>query len=168
MKKAASKAKSTAMNIVKVPQTIGRTILSVPEIVKKKLDKKPKQAPPPPEFADHLEFINKEIVEGQQHRGIVRESLLECMKVIVDHLEAFLIEQPDAAHSYEEWIACLHPDNADYADHRIDHRFYVQDSDHRLLWNEYMQELDRIDRVVESRSVEPSYGKKMSTRTAYK
>ena len=52
----------------------------------------------------------------------------------------FLREHPDA--SYNEWIEDLHPENAhtgillEGLSKTIDHRFYVEESDHRILWNE--------------------------------
>ena len=45
-----------------------------------------------------------------------------------------------ASATYEEWVEALHPENTHAGalldlDRTIDHRFYVVDSDHRLLWN---------------------------------
>jgi hypothetical protein len=45
--------------------------------------------------------------------------------------------------SYEDWIAELHPDNYHPDTRTIDARFYVAHSDHRLLWNEYVDTLKR-------------------------
>jgi hypothetical protein len=45
--------------------------------------------------------------------------------------------------SYEDWIAELHPDNYRADNGTIDARFYVPNSDHRLLWNEYVDTLQR-------------------------
>lgn len=148
--------KKTAIAVAKVPQHIGRGILSVPQTITKIATKnKNKEDKNSLEFAAKLEFINKEIVEGQGNRRIVRESMAECMKEVNTHLESFLNENPTA--SYEEWIASLHPDNAEYADGSIDHRFYVEESDHRLLWNECMGAIDRNDSIIEVRVVQPNY-----------
>mmetsp|Transcript_16555 Transcript_16555/g.24772 ORF Transcript_16555/g.24772 Transcript_16555/m.24772 type:complete len:163 (-) Transcript_16555:129-617(-) len=161
MKKAVSSARSTvgktAKKMIKVPQAVGRTILSVPGAVlgKSKGKGSPKQKP---EFADTIEFISKEIIGDQENNGLVRESQAQCMKEVSNHLATYLVENPDA--TYEEWITSLHPDNAEYDDGAIDHRFYVEQSDHRLLWNECMQAIHSNDRVVQIRSVEPTYNRK--------
>lgn len=170
MEKIASKAKSTVRNIAKVPrkvgqtvigvpQTVGRTILSVPEqILKKSKHKNDNDDESQLEFAEKLAFISEEIIDNQKGRKMVRDSQLQCMKQISDHLKPFLIQNPYA--NYEEWIADLHPDNAEYSDGRIDHRFYVQDSDHRKLWNQFMTQLGFVDRIVQQKSIEPSYSRK--------
>ena len=53
------------------------------------------------------------------------------------HLEEFLITHPES--TYEQWIAALHPENVEEGSAMIDHRFYVEDSDHRILWNEKIE-----------------------------
>lgn len=170
VKKAEEIAKNTVMTVVKVPQHIGRTILSVPKTISKITNKKKKnEKDQPPKFADRLEFINQEILEGQTTRRIVRESHAECLKEINDHLTLFLKDSSDSDsddtsantcnHTYEEWIAELHPDNAEYADGSIDHRFYVEDSDHRQLWNIYMEALGFVKQIVPAKSVQPSYNR---------
>jgi hypothetical protein len=58
--------------------------------------------------------------------------LAKCKAEIEDHLSSFLFLHPYG--SYEEWIQDLHPENVDRG--KLDLRFYVADSDHRLLWNE--------------------------------
>jgi transcriptional regulator len=167
-KSTVAKAKSTVKIIAKVPQTVGRTVLGVPQTVGRtilsvpdkifKKSKEKQKTEPQYEFAERLAFISQEIIENQQGRQMVRESQLECMKEITNHLKPFLVQHPSA--TYEQWVAELHPDNAEYSDGRIDHRFYVEDSDHRLLWNEFMKELAFIDRIVEPKSIDPSYHRK--------
>ena len=162
-KSTVAKAKSTVKIIAKVPQTVGRTVLGVPQTVGRtilsvpdkifKKSKEKQKTEPQYEFAERLAFISQEIIENQQGRQMVRESQLECMKEITNHLKPFLVQHPSA--TYEQWVAELHPDNAEYSDGRIDHRFYVEDSDHRLLWNEFMKELAFIDRIVRCSSFEP-------------
>lgn len=73
-----------------------------------------------------------------QRRMIADESREACLNAIRDHLELFLMETPMV--TYEEWIEELHPENAKSRRNvvrgkSIDHRFYVEDSDHRNLWN---------------------------------
>lgn len=156
MKKVAATAKKTAAQVATVPQHIGRTILSVPQTIAK-ISKKQKESDDKPEFADKLEFISKEILEDQHGRRIVRESQAECMNEIIDHLESYLIEHKVS--TYEEWIAAVHPDNAEYEDGRIDHRFYAEDSDHRLLWNQVMVKRGFEERVIETKSIMPNYNR---------
>jgi hypothetical protein len=58
---------------------------------------------------------------------------------------------------YEEWIQDLHPENV-AAGHifddfkEVDLRFYVHDSDHRLLWNARMMDYCHPERQVAARS----------------
>ena len=58
-------------------------------------------------------------------------------------------------------FVALHPDNVkhdsdDNDDERIDHRFYMKDSHHRILWNRAMEKLDCRDSIVEARSADSS------------
>ena len=84
--------------------------------------------------------------------------VLDAARMMLDinrrHLSEFLITHPYA--TYEEWIAKLHPDNVTTTTTNsnnnggggnksqsaisIDHRFYVEDSDHRKLWNEMIED----------------------------
>jgi len=88
-------------------------------------------------------FAEAEVMEDEERKAICREAVAACMQTILEHLSNFREERPDA--TYEEWIIKLHPDNAD--DKRrnnvglIDHRFYVEESDHRIIWNETMDSL---------------------------
>jgi len=97
-------------------------------------------------FVDHLEHVNQEIVQEQQRKELVREAEARCRATIIHHLHEFLVKFPLA--TYEEWISDLHPDNVtptktnvEQKEHTIDHRFYVVDSDHRIIWNGLMEEL---------------------------
>jgi len=169
LKKATSTAKNVVLAVPKtvlsVPRAVGRTILSVPDTVvgvvnknKKNLDQKQ------PQHAEELlEVVNRDIVEDQQRREIVRESQSVCMNTMENHLETFLISTPDK--TYEEWIQALHPDNAEYAENTIDHRFYLESSHHRLLWNDYMTKMMNTmednwsNRIVEAKTIDPSYNR---------
>jgi hypothetical protein len=86
------------------------------------------------ELADELDRINAENAEEQERKAICREAEAACLKAIHDHLMSFVEEYPDS--TYEEWIRELHPDNIQEKDDSIDERFYVEDADHRILWNE--------------------------------
>lgn len=90
-------------------------------------------------IADQLEVVNQETTEEAERKLIVQESLAQCHAEIEKHLEDFLFLNPDA--TYEEWIQDVHPENvsegrllSDFK--QVDLRFYVADSDHRILWNE--------------------------------
>jgi len=92
------------------------------------------------ELADKLEFINQETQEEAARKDLVREAMEACQAEIENHLEEFLERRPDA--TYEDWILDLHPDNVEqgtfFEDFTVvDSRFYVMDSDHRLLWNHH-------------------------------
>merc|ERR1712060_883645 len=68
-----------------------------------------------------------------------RDAIKSCFNTLTDHLNIFLDTYPSA--NYEEWIQELHPENVLKKKNKenkvivIDHRFYVEDSDHRQLWN---------------------------------
>jgi len=89
------------------------------------------------------ELADAEIMEEEERKAMCREAVAACMHTIFEHLSDFQKERPDA--TYEEWIMKLHPDNADDQRNRdrglIDHRFYVEESDHRIIWNDTMDTL---------------------------
>mmetsp|Transcript_17228 Transcript_17228/g.32610 ORF Transcript_17228/g.32610 Transcript_17228/m.32610 type:complete len:165 (-) Transcript_17228:14-508(-) len=157
---AQSVLKDTAKSLFKLPQAVGRTILSVPEAATRKIiDRRGNRCNTEnDQHSATIDFISKEIIGNQERNELVRKSQSECMKEITDHLFQYLHENPDA--TYEEWIASLHPDNAAYTDGRIDHRFYVEESDHRLLWNECMSTMQSEERIVSPKSLEPNYNHK--------
>eukprot|EP00536_Pseudo-nitzschia_multiseries_P001045 jgi/Psemu1/180059/e_gw1.13.84.1 len=165
MKKTASGEKKIMRGIIKVPQKIGRSILSLPD----KVFKKPRQSRELDEERDEATDpsnelhgkICSEIIEEQLARYTVAESREECMREITDHLKLYLFEKSgmnsDARYQYEEWILALHPENVHYIGSGrslIDHRFYMRNSHHRQLWNEYMMKMDCKESIVaeESRS----------------
>ncbi|KAL3801211.1 hypothetical protein HJC23_012611 [Cyclotella cryptica] len=111
------------------------------------------------QLAEKVNAMQLDIEEEEARRDIERyrlrqeekRSLEEMMKVkkeaeertltlTKDHLMSFLMEHPDA--TYQEWIEDLHPENAhdgtllEGFGKTIDHRFFVEESDHRRLWNE--------------------------------
>ncbi|CAB9503488.1 expressed unknown protein [Seminavis robusta] len=81
-----------------------------------------------------MDRINREREESE---AMVAEAARMMLEINRRHLEEFIITHPDS--SYEQWIGNLHPENA-VDETTIDHRFYVEDSDHRLLWNELIGE----------------------------
>lgn len=87
------------------------------------------------ELADQLEQINEEQEAEAERRQLVKRVREECMDALRTHLVSFLQETPEGR-CYEDWIAEVHPENVN-DDDQVDARFYVQDSDHRILWNEH-------------------------------
>lgn len=86
---------------------------------------------------DSIEFQSME--ECMLQWELLREEARDaCLTAIQDHFNIFVAENPNV--SYEEWIEELHPENAKSQRNlvrgkSIDHRFYVEGSDHRELWN---------------------------------
>ena len=86
-----------------------------------------------------MERINREREESEK---MVHEAARMMLDINRRHLEDYLTNHPAA--TYEEWIADLHPENVMTEETHgvegkkiaIDHRYYVEDSDHRILWNE--------------------------------
>ena len=75
------------------------------------------------EIAYKLEHMNNENMEEVKRKELVNKAWKECMVLLKEHLDGFLLNSPDAV--YEDWIKHLHPDNVDDDDDdRIDHRFY--------------------------------------------
>jgi hypothetical protein len=104
------------------------------------------------ELADRLEVVNRDIHEELGRKELVREAHARCHAEIENHLRDFLEAKPEA--TYEDWIGDLHPDNVSegtlLADlKQVDMRFYVIDSDHRMLWNQTVGE----DRQVPPRTL---------------
>lgn len=101
------------------------------------------------ELADKLDRINQEVKDENQRKDLVRKAIAECHAEIAKHLDDFLEEREAHANnpfapSYEEWIADLHPENVVYDDGNTNHlqvdlRFFVEKSDHRVLWNQRME-----------------------------
>jgi hypothetical protein len=93
-------------------------------------------------LADSLEQFNSRMKEEAERQEIRRESQELTLKVIIDHLNNFLLE--NSMGTYEEWIQDFHPENANQGQllsdiQQIDERFYVMESDHRRLWNEAIE-----------------------------
>ena len=94
------------------------------------------------ELADKLDRINRDIKDEKESLAMIREAEEACLKAITDHFIEFVATSPNT--TYEEWIAELHPENTheglllDGMGKELDHRFYVEDSDHRLLWNAHL------------------------------
>jgi len=83
-----------------------------------------------------------------QLQAMKQEAYQACLAEVEAHLDTFLQGNPQA--TYEEWIAEIHPENmrtnTNDGEIPIDHRFYMEASDHRLLWNARV-DVDRHVRV---------------------
>ena len=95
------------------------------------------------EVADKLDFINQETKEENERKALVREATAKCQAEIENHLGDFLQRRPQG--TYEDWIQELHPENVEEGKllsdvKEVDLRFFVEDSDHRKLWNERVPE----------------------------
>ena len=76
----------------------------------------------------------------EEMMALKEEAEASCMLATKEHLLAFIKQNPNA--KYHEWIEDFHPENAHDGSllsglgKTIDHRFYVEESDHRRLWND--------------------------------
>jgi hypothetical protein len=72
-----------------------------------------------------------------------KEAEESCLNATTEHLLAFVTDHPDA--KYHQWIEDLHPENAhdgtllEGMGKTIDHRFFVEESDHRRIWNDNLR-----------------------------
>jgi hypothetical protein len=106
------------------------------------------------ELADHLEVVNRDTLEERDRKDLVREAHDRCRAEMEQHLDEYLAAHPAA--TYEDWIQDLHPDNVSdgalFSDMKqVDMRFYVIDSDHRIMWNQAVGD----DRQVAPRTYQP-------------
>ena len=104
----------------------------------------------------------------EEMMAIKKEAEEKCLSATKDHLISFINDNPTAR--YNEWIAEFHPENAhdgallEGMGKTIDHRFYVEESDHRRMWNENLHTFnDPNDN--EGRDYVPARAKQMDERT---
>lgn len=88
--------------------------------------------------------------DEQERQRLCREATAACLKELHEHCLAYLKSHPEDA-SYEKWIREFHPDNVELLGN-VDHRFYVQDSDHRIIWNSYCDMQDHPEWKVDVKS----------------
>lgn len=67
---------------------------------------------------------------------ICEEAVRLCLTSIATHLDEFTNDDCINA-TYEDWIKSLHPENIH--EMNVDHRFYVESSDHLKIWNQKME-----------------------------
>jgi hypothetical protein len=112
------------------------------------------------DLAYQLEGLNEHLQDEKERRDVKREAEAACMETMVDHLQEFLILNPTTA-TYEQWIEDFHPENTSEGkllqgmSKEIDLRFYVQESDHRIMWNQYVPERPVAARTSMWQSNEP-------------
>lgn len=117
------------------------------------------------DLAYQLEELNEHLQEEKERRDIMREAEDACLLTMVEHLQEFLIantifNNPTTA-TYEQWIEDLHPENTAEGQllkdmsKEIDLRFYVQESDHRIMWNKHVPERPVAARTSMWQSNEP-------------
>jgi len=95
------------------------------------------------DLANRLEKLNKENANEVERKSLCRLAQDACLETLKEHIQDFLQEHPQA--SYEQWIQDVHPENVSSSQassqasfqYEIDHRFYVETSDHRILWNDH-------------------------------
>lgn len=92
----------------------------------------------------NMERMDRERIESE---NMMHEAARMMLDINRRHLDEFLITHPEG--TYEQWIGKLHPDNVDGT--TVDHRFYVEDSDHRILWNDNIGDLREFVEVRSSK-----------------
>mmetsp|Transcript_9744 Transcript_9744/g.14648 ORF Transcript_9744/g.14648 Transcript_9744/m.14648 type:complete len:184 (+) Transcript_9744:160-711(+) len=128
-------------------------------------DPKPKQQTAPNE--EIVQFIRKIIsiskkldqrseqkkrAEDEEIDRLCREATEACLRAIITHLYTFIQDCDNWDALYEDWLHEVHPENCDGL--AVDHRFYIEESDHRLIWNELMERRNQISKVVRPQSVQ--------------
>ena len=102
----------------------------------------------------------------EEMMAIKKEAEERCMADTKDHLLAFIKDNPQA--KYHEWIEAFHPENAhdgtllEGMGKTIDHRFYVEESDHRRLWNAHLYTF--LDPGTKARDFVPARAKQMDEK----
>ena len=101
-------------------------------------------------LTDQLEMFNERMKEEALRRDVRREAEEACLQSMREHLEEFLQGENGDSKTYEEWIFAFHPENTqdatllqDMEYKEVDLRFYVEESDHRRLWNEMVRDAHR-------------------------
>ncbi len=83
-----------------------------------------------------VDHIHSEQENEIQFRQMSKEAIAACLKFIHEHCIEFIQRQSGRA-SYEEWIREFHPESVCASSGCLDHRYFVRDSDHRIIWNGY-------------------------------
>jgi len=88
--------------------------------------------------------------EDEELYRICREAAEACLRSIIEHLYDFVEDCFNTnAHYYEDWIKELHPENVDGG--KVDHRFYIKESEHRIIWNDLMEKRQKTSLIIHPR-----------------
>jgi len=93
----------------------------------------------PHHSAQLLEQI-EDAVDMLTPEAMVAATHAACMATLQEHLASHLHEHPSS--TYDQWIAAVHPENV--TPEGLDHRFYIEASEHRKLWNSAVEEGRRV------------------------
>lgn len=100
----------------------------------------------------YMEQLENEKEDDRLSQQICRNAIAACLESMHEHCIEFLKRGGGAPEqgghsshsrrishgaSYEEWIQEYHPENVRTSSGSLDHRFYLRDSDHRIIWNGY-------------------------------
>jgi len=116
------------------------------------------------EIAQHNRMV-EDRREMEAMMKLKKEAEDSCLSATTEHLLAFVTDHPDA--KYHQWIEDLHPENAhdgtllEGMGKTIDHRFFVEESDHRRIWNENLFTLLDPDRSTGGRDFVPARARQM-------
>jgi hypothetical protein len=88
----------------------------------------------------------KKRAEDKEIDRICREATEACLRAIITHLYTFIQDCDNCDALFEDWLHEVHPENCNGL--AVDHRFYVEESDHRLIWNELMERRNQFSKVV--------------------
>ena len=169
--KAKDAMKATTQTIANVTQPVGQAVMNIGRKRPKNDSNDNDQQDNNKDSVDKVAFACEEIIDSQRDRALVKESQEETMDVLRQHLGSYFMANNNEG-TYEEWICQLHPDNViekkeggndddgngdpngedeeatQASKDIIDHRFYLEDSHHRILWNAFVSMLNKHELVV--------------------
>ena len=98
-------------------------------------------------ISNQIDMKNQKILyDVKESERLCREATEECLAVISEHLYDFLSDNTNAR--YEDWLHECHPENCEGC---VDHRFYVRESDHRMLWTKMQERRHRLSLLIQPR-----------------
>lgn len=101
-------------------------------------------------ISNQIDMKNQKILHDEKEKErLCREATEACLTVISEHLYDFLCEGDNSNARYEDWLHECHPENCEGC---VDHRFYVRESDHRILWNKMQERRHRVSLLVQPRT----------------
>lgn len=115
---------------------------------------------------DKYNRLQMEKQDLEEMMELKREAEERTLTLTKDHLMGFIKEHPHG--TYHEWIEDLHPENAhdgtllEGLGKTIDHRFFVEESDHRRIWNEHLTTFVEVDSGETGRNFVPPRARQMN------